>query len=134
MPLSHEFWIQIFVYVIGGLVFVAINSFKIGQLEAKLATKLELAEKCKERNLMIDRVYQRFDDFKRLTNDEFVRKDMCGQLHSTSVEFVKRIDEDYKAFRHEIRNSIQKLSDDVGFLRESNIASINELKNLIMEK
>lgn len=118
MNFSHEFWVQIAVYVIGGLVFVAINSFKLGQLEAKLATKEELRDKVRERNEVINRVYERFDDFKRISNEEFVRKDMCGQLHITSRDEIKRIDDDYKAFRHEIRNTLQQIFDKIDQLKE----------------
>ena len=128
--MSHEFWIQLGIWIIGVLVFIAVNSFKIGQLEAKLATKDELKAKERERNSMIDRVYERFDEFKRLANEQFVRQDMCGQLHMTSKDELKRIDEEYKDFRHDIRCSVQKIYDEIGFQNKK----IDELKELILKK
>lgn len=123
MNFSDEFWFQIATYIVGGFVFVAINAFKIGQLEAKLATKEELREKVKERNCQIDRVYERFDEYKRHIEEVSVRKDMCGQLHLMTKEDIKKLDEDYKGFRHEIRNQIQMLVD-----------KIDDLRKLIVEK
>lgn len=118
MPLSHEFWIQIFVYIVSLVVFVAVNSFKIGQLKAELATKDQLSDKVKERNHLIDRVYERFDQFKGEVHDQFVRKDMCGQMHIQSKDELKRIDDEYKEFRHAIRNQIQMLVDKIDQLKE----------------
>jgi uncharacterized coiled-coil DUF342 family protein len=117
MQLSHEFWIQIGVYVIGGIVFVAINAFKLGQLRADLATKEELREKVRERNAQIDRVYERFDEYKKHSENMMVRKDMCGQLHLNTKDEIKKLDDDYKAFRHEIRNTVQQIFDKIDELR-----------------
>lgn len=123
MNFSHEFWIQIIVYVVGGFVFVAINAFRVGQMEARLATKEELTLKVKERDAKIDRVYVRFDEHKRNADEHFVRRDMCGQLHSTAKEEVRKIEEDNKAFRHEIRTQVQKIFD-----------KLDELRNMIVER
>lgn len=116
MNLSHEFWIQIICNVIGLVVFVAVNAFKIGQLESKLATKEEVKGK-------VDRIYDRFDEFKSHSENHFVRKDMCGQLHVTTKEEVRKLDDDYKTFRHEIRNQMQQIFD-----------KIDELRTLITER
>ena len=97
------------VYVIGGIVFVAINAYKVGLLESRLATKSELKEKETTRNLMIDRVYQRFDEHKKECSDSYVRRDMCGQLHLTTKDDIKKLDEESKNFRHEIRTALMTL-------------------------
>ena len=123
MNFSHEFWLQIGVYVIGGVVFVAINAYRVGLLEARLATKEELREKVKERDGIVCRVYERFDEHKRECNENFVRKDMCGQLHISSRDELARLDKDYKDFRHEIRNQFQQILD-----------KIDELNRRINEK
>ena len=125
-----HFWIQILVYVVGMLVFIAINAYRFGHLESRLATKSELAEKVRDRNSMIERVYERFDEYKLLTNNDFVRKDMCVLSHSSSKEELKRIDEEYKAFRHEIRNTVQKIYDEIG---HSN-SKIDDLKELLLKR
>lgn len=109
MNFTHEFWIQIMVYVVGGIVFIAVNAYKVGLLESRLATKVELKEKENTRNLMIDRVYQRFDEHKKECSDSYVRRDMCGQLHLTTKDDIKKLDDDAKNFRHEIRAALMTL-------------------------
>jgi hypothetical protein len=116
--MDHNSIIQIIIWLIGVLVFIFVNAFKIGQLEAKLATKDQLNEKVKERNQAIDRVYERFDEFKNHTEETFVRRDMCGQLHLNTKDEITKLDNDYKAFRHEIRNQIQMLVDKIDQLKE----------------
>lgn len=130
MNFSHEFYIQCLVYIIGGIVFIAINSFKLGQMEARLATKEELKDKVKERDGKIDRVYQRFDEHKQYSENTFVRKDMCAQLHIASKDELKKLDDDYKGFRHEMRNQVQQIFDKI----EQQNEKIDELKDLIIGK
>jgi len=118
MNLSHDFWFNLIAYLVTGCCAIIVVAFRIGQMEAKLATKDELREKVKERNEQINRVYERFDDFKRIVNQEMVRKDMCGTLHVNTKDELKKLDEDYKNFRHEIRNQIQMLVDKIDQLKE----------------
>lgn len=125
--LTPEFWLQTAVYLIGGSTAVIAVAFRIGRMEANFATKAQLQEKADEhmhmatkdelkekvadRNTMIDRVYSRFDEHKRECVESYVRKEMCGQLHVSTKEEMKRVDEEYKAFRHEIRNTMQQIFD-----------------------
>jgi uncharacterized coiled-coil DUF342 family protein len=99
-----SFWLQVAIWVIGVGIFIAANAYKFGQIEAKLASKEEVKNKT-------DRIYERFDVHKKLMEDNFVRRDMCGQMHLTAKDEVKRIDDEYKNFRHEIRNQFQQIMD-----------------------
>lgn len=112
--MNFEGWIHLAVYGGSLLVFVAINAYKFAQL----ATKEELREKEKTRNQMIDRVYERFDEHKRDCQSLYVRRDMCTQLHDSSKDEMARIDEEYKDFRHEIRNQVQQIFDKIDQLKE----------------
>lgn len=109
MGFSHEFWINLAAYMTTGLIAIITVTWKI----SLLATKEELKEKVKERNDQINRVYERFDEFKKSSNADFVRKDMCGQLHMSTKDELMRIDKDYKDFRHEIRNTVQMIFDKI---------------------
>ena len=114
--LSLEFWLQTGVYLIGGTCAVIAVAYRIGVVESKFATKTDLTEKVQERNEKLDRIIG-------WVNNDFVRKDMCCQMHSQSRDDLKRIDDDTKAFRNEIRNTVQKIFD-----------TIDELRRLITEK
>lgn len=114
MGFSHEFWINLAAYLLTGLTAIITVTWKISQL----ATKEELREKVKERNDQINRVYERFDVHKKHTDENFVRKDMCGQLHLTTKDELGRLDKDYKDFRHEIRNTVQQIFDKIDELRQ----------------
>lgn len=126
MNFSNEFWVNLIAYFATGIGAVITVTWKI----STLATKDELREKVKERNNQIDRVYERFDEFKKTASNDFVRKDMCGQLHATNKDELKRIDQEYKDFRHDIRNTVQKIYDEIGFQNKK----IDELKELILKK
>jgi len=107
---DSSFWLQVAIWVIGVGVFIAANAYKFGQLEAKLATKEDVKGK-------VDRIYERFDVHKKVMEENFVRKDMCGQLHVSAKDEMKRIDEEYKTFRHEIRNQFQQILDKIDELQ-----------------
>lgn len=110
MNLIPEFWLQVAIYLIGGASAVVAVAFRIGQIEARFATKQDLLDKVRERNDKIDRVYERFTDY--------VRRDMCAQVHTTSTAEMKRIDEEYKQYRHEMRNQVQQIFDKIDQLKE----------------
>lgn len=118
MNLSPEFWLQVAIYLIGGASAVVAVAFRIGQIEARFATKQDLLDKVRERNDKIDRVYARFDEFKKIANTDYVRRDMCAQVHTTSTAEMKRIDEEYKQYRHEMRNQVQQIFDKIDQLKE----------------
>lgn len=121
--LSPEFWLQSAVSIIGGVCAVIAVAYRIGLLEAKYSTKVELKEKVQERQTQVEKIYQRM-------SDEYVRKDMCGQLHVSTKEEVKRVDDDNKTFRHEIRNTVQKIFDTIEVQNEK----IGELKDLFLKR
>jgi len=127
--MTIEHWISILGYIVGGIVFVTINAYKLGQLEARLVTKEELKEKVEDRNNKLETVYRRFDDFKQFSNDTYVRKDMCGQMHIVQKEDIKRIDEEYRIFRNDIRVQIQGIMLKFELMNEK----IDELKDMIIK-
>jgi len=120
---TNEFWLSILIYIVTGISAVVTVAFKVGTLKGEFATKEELKDKVRERNEKIDRVYERLDEVKEAGHREFVRKDICSQLHIASKEEMRKMDEDYKSFRHEIRNTVQQIFD-----------KIDELRALIVER
>lgn len=110
MTFNIEFWFQVLIWVVGVGIFISANAYKFGQLEQRLATKEDVKSK-------VDRIYERFDVHKKLMEEQFVRKDMCGQMHLTAKDEVKRIDEEYKNFRHEIRSQFQQILDKIDELQ-----------------
>jgi hypothetical protein len=95
----------------------------------KLATKDELKDKVKERNEKFDAVFRSLDRHRADCNEVFVRKDMCGSWHQQTKDEIDKLDQDYKDFRHEIRNNFQKLLD----LNDATNERINELKELVIK-
>jgi uncharacterized coiled-coil DUF342 family protein len=107
--LSPEFWLQTAVYIIGGASAVVAIAYRIAKIEAGFATKEELAKQITERDEKIAKVYKRFDEYKNFTESTLVRKDMCSQMHVQSRDEIKRLDEDAKNFRHDIRSTVQAI-------------------------
>lgn len=118
MSLEAKDIIQLIAYLVMIVVFVM-----------KLATKDELKEKVRERNEKFESVFKAVDRHRSCCDETFVRKDMCGSWHQQTKDEVTKLDNDYKDFRHEIRNNTQKIFDliDVQNIR------INELKELIIK-
>lgn len=107
---TAEFWIQLIFYMIATVTFLN-----------KLATKSEVKEK-------ISSTYKRLDDIKNYGEITFVRKDICCEMHKQSKDEIKRIDEDAKNFRHDIRNSVQAI-----FCKFDDVKDqISEMKAILM--
>lgn len=121
--MTEQFWIQIAIYIITGLVAVARVSFIVGKIEANMATKAELREKVNERDGKLDKI-------SKWVNDDFVRKDMCSQSHQFVKEEIRGLDDDAKTFRHEMLNIVQKIS----LTLEEHKDRFAELKELILKK
>jgi hypothetical protein len=115
--LTPEFWLQTAVYLIGGACAVVAVAFRIGRMEARFATKSDLEKAQSEGNEKRARIYTRFDEYKTHLENNFVRRDMCGQMHISNKDELARIDKQYTDFRHEIRNQIQMLVDKFDELR-----------------
>lgn len=113
IPLTPEFWLQTGIYIVGGTSAVAAVAFRIGQMEQKFATKAELEKSHVDCETKRQRIYQRFDEYKSFTEAMFVRKDMCGQLHLSTKDEMRKMDDNFKLLRSELLEAIQRLSDKV---------------------
>lgn len=109
---TGEFWVQLVVYIVSVVAFLN-----------KLATKDEVKEK-------IGTVYKRLDDVKIIGESTFVRKDICCEMHRQTKEDIKRMEEDFKTFRHDTRNVQTAILCKIDELRED----IVELKTMVKGK
>ena len=116
MSLSPELIVQLIAYLVIVVVF-----------SMKLATKNELKEKVKERNEKIEGMGRSLDRFRDDSDRIYVRKDMCGSWHQQTKDELGKLDQDYKDFRHDIRNSTQKIFDLIDALN----TRISELKEIV---
>jgi hypothetical protein len=117
-----HFWLQLAIYVIGGVSGVVILAFKIGTLETKFVTKVTV-EKC------IADHECRYEGFKKFCHESFVRRDLCDQMHKYNKDEIEKVEERNHDFRIEIRNVVQKIYDRMDFQSEK----IDELKELIIK-
>jgi Mg2+/citrate symporter len=112
--MGEQFWIQIAVYLVTGVIAVARVSYIVGKIEARCVTKEDLRESAKS------------------AGDTFVRKDLCGLAHIQLKETVDRMDKSFSDFRHDVRATITKtqsmyevLKDDMQEVKEEIIKRIN---------
>lgn len=83
------------------MVIISSCSFVLSGLAAVLRVGYLLAQH--EKNTedkftgKINRVYQRFDEYKNLVEGTFVRKDMCSVLHNGTAIAVTALKEDMKS-------------------------------------
>jgi hypothetical protein len=57
----------------------------------------------------IFKVYKRFDEFKRLTENNFVRKDMCKVLENTNSQAIKDLKEEMKTGFNRMSDKIDEI-------------------------
>ena len=128
--MNAQFWIQLIVAAGSLIVFLTTLAFYVGKARGEFATKMELKEKVRERDEKIQSVYARIDEHKRDCTDTYVRKDLCGQMHTQNKEEIRRIEDDNKTSRHELLNIIQKINLTLELYNDK----FAELKELILKK
>jgi hypothetical protein len=124
---SENLWIQIIVYAITILIASLRFGFLVGKLEASCVTKQELKDKVYERDEKIKGVYHALDTHRNDCKSEYVRKDMCSQMHSFEKEERERIDKVNMDSRHDLNNKMATLALKNDLLFEK----IAELKGLV---
>lgn len=125
--LSPEFWLSVAIYIITGICAVVSVAYQIGKIRGDYVTKDQMSEAVTKRNGQIEKVYTRFDDHKTFIESTFVRKDICCEMHRQTKEELKRIDDDAKLFRHDIRNAITAVTCNIAELKD-------DMRNYFMGK
>ena len=59
----------------------------------------------------LNRIYQRFDEYKNVTNETYVRKDHCTLLHSTASEYSKNAEARIEIRFDKLEKKIQEAFD-----------------------
>lgn len=99
--------------MIGVLLAILVQSLIVGKFMATLATKTEVEKKDEAQSKALkEKIAERDAKLKEVgewVNKDFVRKEMCGQAHAFMDRESTRKEEDSKAFRVEIKESILKL-------------------------
>jgi len=95
-------------------VFIQMTVFLVSGVSAVIAVVWNLA-KWKEQlqrdsGEKIQRVYARLDEYKNFTENTFVRKDMCGQMHTSTASAVAEM-------KGEMKIEIKHLADEIDNLK-----------------
>lgn len=77
-------------FIFSGLAAVVTITWKFSEYEKKIQdeinTKIEVSGK--EQDKKTARVYERFDEYKNFIESQFVRKEMCGVMHSNTASAI----------------------------------------------
>lgn len=129
-----QFWMGVAALIVAwlcagvGAVWTLVN--KLSEIQNQWGQQLNSA--IEERDRKISRVYERLDEEMAKLDLKVVRKDLCNHMHESTVKMVSSLDEDYKNFRHEIRNAIQKIATTAENHRDQVHEMIEDLRRDIM--
>ena len=104
----HSSWIMlgiaVMTFIFSGIAAVARVGYILGEHEKKLEEKI---------TVKVNRVYQRFDEYKNFVEVSFVRKDMCSLLHADTAKAVLQLKE---AFEKDIKVLKEQIEDLKGLI------------------
>ena len=115
-----QFWagIIIFLFSFAGGVWKISSIFNdaMKRMDEAIATtkgefnaRLEIFDR--DQSDKVKRVYERFDDHKRICDDKFVNKEMCGIMHSGTAEAIRELKVEIKALHGKIDRLMEVRAD-----------------------
>ena len=98
MTLTAEwssFAMQFIIFVCAGIAAIVRVSFIVSGFKEEVKKEIadEIAKVRAETSAKVGRAYERLDEYKKLSDDTFVRRDMCGLLHQGTAEAIKSLKE-----------------------------------------
>ncbi len=81
----------------------------IATTKGEFNARLEIFDR--DQSDKVKRVYERFDDHKRICDDKFVNKEMCGIMHSGTAEAIRELKVEIKALHGKIDRLMEVRAD-----------------------
>lgn len=106
--MNEQFWVQIAVYVLTGLLAITRVGYIVGKIESRCATKDDLEKAKGEGDEKRGRIYQRLDEHKRYMDEYFVRREYCAVTHEAASRDLTALVMDMKEIWKEIRDNLKK--------------------------